>query len=149
MEPVDPLGRVQGKLSSAAGSRLFSRVKVSDARGLSSLAEPCITNINNVSDAADVSLSKFQDTSWHTSFLQLLAELHNITHLSVNAKALSENPHHFPLSFTGQKNIWWSVRSSEMVFSQTLQSVLWLIYSNMTCWRFSKHLVSYFWILCY
>lgn len=87
MEPVDPLGRVQGKLSSAAGSRLFSRVKVSDARGLSSLAEPCISNINNVSDAADVSLSKFQDTSQHTSFLQLLAELHNITHLSVNAKA--------------------------------------------------------------
>lgn len=76
-----PLGRrVQGKLSSAAGSWLFSRVKVSDAQGLSSLAELCVSNINNVSDAADVSSIKFQDTSLHTHFLWLLAELQGITH---------------------------------------------------------------------
>lgn len=62
-------------MSSAAGSWLFSRVKVSDAQGLSSLAEPRVSNINNVSDAADVSSIKFQDASQHTSFLQLLAEL--------------------------------------------------------------------------
>lgn len=87
MEPVDPLGRVQGKLSSAAGSWLFSRVKVSDAQGLSSLAELCVSNINNVSDAADVSSIKFQDTSQHIRFLRLLAELRGITHSSVHAKA--------------------------------------------------------------
>ncbi len=102
MEPVDPLGRVQGKLSSTARSRLFSRVKVSDAQGLSGLAEPCISNINNVSNGVDVSLSKFQDTSLHTSFLQPLYALHNMTHLRVNAKALSEKTHNFSLSFTGQ-----------------------------------------------
>lgn len=96
MELVDPLGRVQGKLSSAAGSRLFSRVKVSDARGLSSLAEVCFSNINNVSDAADVSSIKFQHTSF---FYQLFAELLDITHLSVHAKAYSVSRIIFPYYF--------------------------------------------------
>lgn len=100
MESVDPLGRVQGKLSSAAGSRLFSRFKVRDARGLSNLAKPCVSNINNVSDAADVSSSKFQDTSQHICFLQILAELHNITNLSVHAKASSFS---FNMFFQGKK----------------------------------------------